>query len=228
MRHLLTRAVVLGAAAWFAAAGATGTVAWRAVSVLNAGGENTGLLSAAEVHSALGDAKARAAASPRAGTTPSPVAVPSASSGPEVARTWAVTGGTVAASCTGDVIALLYATPQDGWTVEVHSSGPRSLEVELHRAEAESRVRASCVAGEPVPDLSDVDDDSDHATAESPAPGPAPAPSATRTSTPTATPTKVTTPSATTSPTPSPSESEDHDEDEHSSPSPSPSPESHR
>ena len=217
MRLLLTRAVLVGATAWLTAAGVTGTVAWRAVSVLNAGAESTGLLSGGEVRSALTDAQNRAAAAtPRPLSSAFPTITPGPTSATEIARTWALTGGTVGASCTGAAIALLYATPQDGWTVEVHSAGPDGLEVELHQGEQEVVLRAQCVDGEPLPQV----DESDDSRAEvSPAPAPG---------TPTRTPT-TTAPSAI--PTPSPRESEDEhaeEEDDHSSPRPSPSPETHR
>lgn len=66
-----------------------------------------------------------------------------------VARTWTVAGGTVAASCTGATISLLYATPLDGWTVEVGATGPDHLEVELRQSGMETKVTAVCVSGVP-------------------------------------------------------------------------------
>jgi hypothetical protein len=60
-----------------------------------------------------------------------------------------VTGGTVAASCTGGSIALLYATPADGWTVEVGTAGPRRVEVELRQPDLETKVVALCSGGVP-------------------------------------------------------------------------------
>ncbi len=219
VRSVLTRAALLGATAWLAAAGATGTIAWRAVSVLDAGGESTGLLSTSQVRTALGDAQAMAAATPRpvasSSATPTAPSVP----GNEIARTWAVAGGTVAAACTGTSIGLLYATPQDGWTVEVHSPGPAGLEVELHRGPQEIIVRAQCVDGEPVQQI-DESGDLEDGTAPAPAPAPAPRQPA---STPTTEHPSTGTPSTGT-PTPRPSASEHDDpDDDHASPSPSPS-----
>ncbi len=210
VRHLLTRATLLGVTAWLASAGVIGTVAWRAVSVLNAGGESTGLLSTAEVRSALDDAQARAASStPPPAATAFPTIPPTVAPGTEVARTWALPGGTVAATCTGTSIGLDYATPQDGWTVEVHSPGPAELEVELHRGEQELVVRAQCVDGEPVPQIDDADN-----SGSGPAPAPAPAQAPRQSTTPATSPTS----------TPHESDSPDHDtDDEHSSPQPSPS-----
>lgn len=73
---------------------------------------------------------------------PSPTASP-------VARTWTVTGGVVAASCTGSAISLLYATPSDGWRVKIEKRGPDSISVEFDNGDHESKVRGSCVAGVP-------------------------------------------------------------------------------
>ena len=55
----------------------------------------------------------------------------------------------MAASCTGAAISLLYATPVDGWTVEVGATGPDHLEVELRQSGTETKVTAACVAGVP-------------------------------------------------------------------------------
>jgi uncharacterized membrane protein YgcG len=101
-------------------------------------------------------------ASPPATSTPPPAAAPvpvpepaappatgEAGTPGEVARTWDVAGGQVGALCTGAAIRLLYATPLDGWTVEVHDTGPERLEVRFDRSEGRSRVRAQCVGGTP-------------------------------------------------------------------------------
>ncbi len=66
-----------------------------------------------------------------------------------VARTWTVPGGIVAVSCAGTAITLLYATPSDGWTVELGSTGPQHVEVQLHRDGAETQLTGTCVAGTP-------------------------------------------------------------------------------
>jgi hypothetical protein len=170
-------------AAWVGAVVLAGGVAWGAVSTFEGGG-GSGPLGAADVRSALATAQAaaqrRASASPSLmptgpDATPSPSATgtpgPTPTSGSpqsatppaprEVARTWAVTGGTVVATCTGSTITLAYATPQDGWTVEVGSSGPEYVEVELHTDAAETRLRAACVDGVPVPDVAQDGGDED-------------------------------------------------------------------
>lgn len=156
--------------AWVLAVVVTGLVADRAVAVLDTQTSRPGVMSAAEVERALSAARA-AAPSPTAGApsppapTTSPTARPSpAVSGPvsrpttgplpssppaTIARTWSVTGGTVAASCTGGAISLLYATPADGWTVEVGAAGPERVEVELRQPGLETKVVALCSGGVP-------------------------------------------------------------------------------
>ncbi len=67
------------------------------------------------------------------------------------------------ASCTGSHISG-YATPQDGWTVELISAGPVRLEVELHREHHETHLIATCEDGVPVAETrtSDGEHDDDH------------------------------------------------------------------
>ena len=77
---------------------------------------------------------------------PSEIPSPAAA---EVARTWDVKGGQVGASCRGTVLTLLYATPADGWTMEVKHAASDQLEVEFRQGEAETKVRATCVVGVP-------------------------------------------------------------------------------
>ena len=178
----LSRATALGVAAWLGAAGVTGTVAWRAVSVLDGKAERTGLLSESQVRATLDQQRMAAltsAATPGASPRPIPPTTPASV---EVARTWVLDGGTVAASCTDTAIALLYATPADGWTVEVHSSGPEEVEVELAREPREIVVRAQCTDTEPVADVSEHSDtDEGGATTPPPPPSPrAPAPTTVR------------------------------------------------
>jgi hypothetical protein len=166
---------VVAALSWLLAAGLTGTVAWRAVAVIDDGAPRTGVLTEAEVAATLASARATAVAAPTpTPTAPSatPTQAPSPSQAPTstapstpppdpttdpapapptaVAATWSVTGGTVAAACTASAISLLYATPQDGWTIEVGSTGPEHLEIELTHGEQETKVRAVCVDGTPV------------------------------------------------------------------------------
>jgi hypothetical protein len=83
-----------------------------------------------------------------AGPAPAPAA-PAPAAATDVARTWDVPGGQVAAVCTGATIRLLYATPAPGWSVEVDGVGPERVEVELSADGERSRLRARCVDGVP-------------------------------------------------------------------------------
>lgn len=150
---------VLAAAAWLVAVVLAGTIAWRAVAVLDTDGPRTGVLTSAEVDDAL--ARARASqpvptAGPSATPAPSPSDEPTVAPGPTgpattpAVRTWPLPGGEISASCTGEDITLLSATPLEGWTVEIGSTGPERVEVELHSPSGEIEVRAECVDGIPV------------------------------------------------------------------------------
>ncbi|OJV59850.1 MAG: hypothetical protein BGO38_13960 [Cellulomonas sp. 73-145] len=162
---------------WLVGVAVTGLIASRAVAVLDTDTSRSGVLSRAEVDRVLVAARAAAVgtatspaatpttgpATPTSGPVPEPSAPVTAAPPPRpapstaapapttvpVARTWTVPGGTVAASCTGSAISLLYATPLDGWTVEVGAAGPDHLEVELRQSGTETKVTAVCVAGVP-------------------------------------------------------------------------------
>lgn len=159
---------VLTVLAWAIAAVVAGTLAWWAVTLVGAaaGRSRDGVLSAPEVAEALAAEQAAASATPSGsistpdatpGTTPGPTAStpgpgtasPTDPAAAEVSRTWDVIGGQVAATCAGPTISLLYATPTDGWRVEVKDSGGEHVEVEFRRGEAETKVRATCVDGVP-------------------------------------------------------------------------------
>ena len=65
-----------------------------------------------------------------------------------------VTGGQVSVRCTGAVITLRIAQPDDGWRVEVDRSGTEDVEVTFHRGDiaagGQTHVKAVCSAGTPV------------------------------------------------------------------------------
>lgn len=198
----LTRLGVVGVLTWVLAVVVGGAVAWRAMGVVDSG-ERAGVLSRSEVAAELADARATASSTPSAtpgtsptGTpaaTPSPTATPTDSQTPretptpepsrtarptepatsEVARTWTVPGGVVAVLCRGATISLLYATPSDGWTVEVGSAGPEHVEVELRRDDAETKLKAECVGGTPQRELrtDDGGDSHDDDSTRAPEPG---------------------------------------------------------
>jgi hypothetical protein len=71
---------------------------------------------------------------------PTPSATP-------VVTTWTVTGGTVSVSCQAQAISLVYASPQDGWRVEIEKRGPDSVDVDLQRQGQGTKLNAICVNG---------------------------------------------------------------------------------
>lgn len=155
-------------ALWLLAALVAGGVAWWAVAAV--GGE-TGtdgrVLTQDEVAAALAEASSAptpAPTTPSPTPTPAPTATPGPTTPPAaspVVRAWDVSGGQVAAQCDGAAITLVYATPLDGWSVEVKGSGPEQVEVELRQGELETKVRATCVDGVPTPTVESDDDDQD-------------------------------------------------------------------
>ena len=155
---------ILGVLAWAGAVVLAGWIAWWAVAVIGgqARGQHEGVLTQEQVEAELAAASAAASTAPP--TTPEPVPSPSASpstsppGGAQVVRTWTVTGGRVGASCTGERIELLFATPDEGWTVEATDPGPERVEVEFRRGESETGVHAECADGIPAL-LDSLDDD---------------------------------------------------------------------
>jgi hypothetical protein len=77
-----------------------------------------------------------------------------------VDEVYVMSGGTVGVRCTGNTIALLYATPAPGWTTHgPATTGPIEVEVRFEPAEDahgdEARVRVTCQAGVPVVEIRD-------------------------------------------------------------------------
>ena len=66
-----------------------------------------------------------------------------------VVKTWTVAGGTVSVSCQAAAISLVYASPQDGWRVEIEKQGPATVEVDLAREGQGTKLNAICVNGIP-------------------------------------------------------------------------------
>lgn len=152
-----------GPAAWLASTAVATAVAWWAVTAVGARGSEPGaVLSESQVATALAAEQAAAtpgATTPTDGTTTPPPTTPDA-----VVRTWTLEGGVVSASCSGDVVSLVYATPASGWRVDAKERGPGArVLVELEREGTEVHVQAVCVGGTPeytlVPDDSLGSDD---------------------------------------------------------------------
>lgn len=158
------------------------TVAWWAVGTVGRGpGSAEGavrsqtdvaaeLVAARAVQAAARSATPSASPTSRPTPTPTPTTEPSANPTvappprtPEpvltdVARNWTVEGGQVSASCRGQQITLLYATPQDGWAVETKNAGPDELLVEFGRHDSETTVRAWCANGTPQMEVGGTSD----------------------------------------------------------------------
>lgn len=154
--------------AWVLAVALIGVVAWWAVAaVVDPGEGRASVLSPVEVQSARA-AQGAAAPDPNATPAPSPTPEPTATPTPEptaspsasgeVARTWDVTGGQVGVVCRGRTLDLLYATPVEGWTVDLGDADDDELEVEFRSGESETKLQAVCVDGVPT---ASVEDDTD-------------------------------------------------------------------
>lgn len=170
-RWRISRIGVLAVLGWTLAVVLAGSIAWRAVTVIDTDTTASGVLNRAQVLDALARVRATAGPLPPAAT---PTPTPTSTAAPEVVRSWTVTGGTVAASCRDAAITLLYATPADGWKVEVKAAGPDQLVVELEGADQEVTLQASCVAG--VPEQQVVEGSAEATSSPTPAGGGAVAP----------------------------------------------------
>ena len=65
--------------------------------------------------------------------------------------TFTTSGGSVTVSCEGSTISLVSASPADGYTLDVGSSGPTFVDVEFHAGASEGpEVHATCKNGQPT------------------------------------------------------------------------------
>jgi hypothetical protein len=76
-------------------------------------------------------------------TSPSSTPQSPAGSGP-IGATFSTQGGTVTVSCQGSTISLVSASPADGYTLAVRSSGPQFVDVDFNGQPSGSAVRAYC------------------------------------------------------------------------------------
>ena len=67
-----------------------------------------------------------------------------------MSATFAPRAGTVTVSCQGPVISLVSASPADGSTLTVRSSGPTFVSVDFSTGPDDVSVHASCQNGQPV------------------------------------------------------------------------------
>ncbi|GAB3778888.1 hypothetical protein GCM10027601_04180 [Nocardioides ungokensis] len=141
----MSRAVLVGVAAWLAVVVVGSTAVWF---VISSAGENVG---------AGEDAPARATAT----LTGRPTTTTDASSSPPTTsarptprrRTWLGLGGLVTAQCRGRDIGYVSSQPEPGFAVEEGDAGPVTLEVRFIGRDSESgrgsEVTAHCVDGVP-------------------------------------------------------------------------------
>lgn len=149
----LTRAVLLGVAAWLAVVAVGSTAVWL---VISRAGEDVGttgspLPAAATRTPHPSHTGAGPTGRPSATTSSPPASPPSAPAAKR--RTWQGVGGYVTAECRGADIALLAAQPDGGFVVGVSDHGPDTVEVSFEGGEDEtgrhSEVRGACVGGVP-------------------------------------------------------------------------------
>lgn len=75
---------------------------------------------------------------------PSPTTVTTISA---VTQSWQLVGGQVSARCAGDVVTLVAAGPQPGFTAQVKNPGPQEVEVRFASAAHTSEFKVRCRAG---------------------------------------------------------------------------------
>jgi len=76
-----------------------------------------------------------------------------------VVKTWTVTGGSLSVSCQGQVISLVYASPQDGWRVETDGQSTDRIDIDFQRVGQGTEVRVTCVNGTPQQSTEQTDGD---------------------------------------------------------------------
>ena len=163
-RELSRPARTLVVLVWAITAVLASTVTSWAVSVIGSeeGVAKARVLSEADVAAALQQqvAAPAASASPtatpkpthRATPTPTATATPAQTPSPSAAtveRIFTATGGQVHAFCTGAAF-WMFATPLDGWSVEIDRNGPVSGEVTFRKSGSESKLTATCQDGVPT------------------------------------------------------------------------------
>jgi len=88
---------------------------------------------------------------PTTPTTPATSPKPVKSTPAPKDRTVKVAGGQVSVRCTDATILLRIAQPDNGWRVQVNSSGPVRIDLRFRLDdESETRVTAACRTGSPV------------------------------------------------------------------------------
>ncbi|MEU6780932.1 hypothetical protein ABZ912_17155 [Nonomuraea angiospora] len=136
--------------AWAATAVAATGAAVAVLTLLGTGltGDSGHVLSPAEVRAALNTATQRATGTPAGDATPTAGTPPQTAQG-KLIRT---AGGTVIASCEGDLVTLRSWSPAQNYSVDQVEPGPaRKAKVEFEPEEgAEVELKIECSAGQPV------------------------------------------------------------------------------
>lgn len=91
------------------------------------------------------------------GTTPDDSTTTTGAAAP-VTRTYDLVGGTVSVRFSGgDTVELLFATPADGFDVEIDDAGPAEVRVEFESDDHRSRLRARWSGGQPTEEIREDD-----------------------------------------------------------------------
>jgi hypothetical protein len=67
-----------------------------------------------------------------------------------VTKTFNTGGGTLTVECQGSAISLVSASPANGYTLMVHSSGPTSVSLDFAKQTQDWSVHVTCQNGQPV------------------------------------------------------------------------------
>lgn len=152
-----SRSGVVVVAIWLAAVAGVSATAWFAIDRAGRGvtGADASSPPPVTVGTALATTTPGRGPSPNRPTpeaSPKPTAIP-ASATPQD-RTLSVAGGQVSVRCTGATILLRIAQPDNGWRVEVHSSGPAEVDLSFRLGDddsgGETGVTTVCARGTPA------------------------------------------------------------------------------
>lgn len=145
----LTRAVLLGVAAWLAVVAVGSTAVWL---VISQAGEDVGTTGSSLPAAATRTSHpSHTSASPTGRPSPTTSTPPPAPAAER--RTWQGVGGYVTAECRGADIGLVAAQPDRGFAVSASDKGPDTVEVAFEGREDEngrhSEIRGVCDGGVP-------------------------------------------------------------------------------
>ena len=143
------RGVALAVAVWLMVVAGASALAWLAINNAGRVAVSRATGSGNAVPSATGTAPSR----PSSPTPPPAQVTPRGTPQGQVDRATEVVGGHVGVRCVGGRIALRFAQPENGWSVEVGSSGPVEVQVTFKRTGApggQTQSTAGCERGTPA------------------------------------------------------------------------------